>query len=395
MTSLSEILRAGRLARTAVIAAIPTLMLGAALAADETEPTPAETPQTAPAVTIGNGALKINGFISASYEYNSNDPDSGTNQLRVFDGDANEFKLDVAELVLQVPVADRGDIGFRVDFTFGQHIPKVAASYGLFRDEDTGEAKNYDIQQAYGSWNAPLGKGLRLDLGKFVTHAGAELIDGYDGYNDNYTRSILFGYAIPFAHTGLKASYSFTDKFSGMVMMAQGWDNFKDNNGGKTIGAQLTFAPSKKFTFYTNYLSGPEQTDNDDNNRTLLDFIGVWKATDKFTAMFNYDTASEDNAVETGNAKWSGYALYGRYNITDKFALSARAESFKDADGARTGLPQTVKEYTITPEYRFTQKFILRGDLRRDSSNQPFFEKNGGEFSDSQTTMAVNAIYVF
>src|SRR5674476_1529148 len=90
--------------------------------------------------------------------------------------------------------------------------------------------QDVDLQQAFVSWIAPVGSGLRLDAGKFVTHFAYEVIDGYDGYNDNATRSFLFGFAIPYAHTGLNASYTFSDQIAGMVMLVNGWDNAKDNN---------------------------------------------------------------------------------------------------------------------------------------------------------------------
>ena len=86
-------------------------------------------------------------------------------------------------------------------------IPKVTRSTGL-------DAGDLDVQQAYLSYNAPFGNGLQVDIGKFTTHLGYELIEGYDGYNDNYSRSFLFGYAIPFAHTGVRTSYSFGDRVS-------------------------------------------------------------------------------------------------------------------------------------------------------------------------------------
>src|SRR5207249_12047271 len=66
---------------------------------------------------------------------------------------------------------------------------------------------------------------LRIDAGKFVTPVGAEFIEGYDGYNDNHSRSLLFTWAIPFTHTGFKLSYPFNDKFTAMVMLVNGWDN--------------------------------------------------------------------------------------------------------------------------------------------------------------------------
>jgi hypothetical protein len=45
--------------------------------------------------------IAVNGFVSTSYSYNFNRPDSRLNAYRVFDFDDDTFKLDVAELVIQ------------------------------------------------------------------------------------------------------------------------------------------------------------------------------------------------------------------------------------------------------------------------------------------------------
>src|SRR6185503_3071666 len=95
--------------------------------------------------------IQVNGFAEASYSLNENRPDSGLNTLRVFDFDDRELKLDVAELVLQLPAASPGAIGFRCDAAVGSSIPEVSAASGLFRDPDTGEAHHYDLQQVYAS----------------------------------------------------------------------------------------------------------------------------------------------------------------------------------------------------------------------------------------------------
>ena len=60
----------------------------------------------------------------------------------------------------------------------------------------------------YLSYIAPLGKGLRFDAGKFATHMGSEVIGGYDGYNDEFSRGFIFGFGVPFTHTGVKATYA-------------------------------------------------------------------------------------------------------------------------------------------------------------------------------------------
>src|SRR5215831_7493828 len=168
--------------------------------------------------------LTLNGFVSSTYSYNFNRPDSRTNQLRVFDFDDNTFKLDVCELVVQKAVKQDRDAGFRVDATMGSSIPRVTAASGLFRDETTGQAQDFDVQQAFVSWIAPAGRGLRLDFGKFVTPVGYEVIEGYDGWNDNATRSFLFGFAIPFTHVGARASYPIARTVTLTGMVVNGWD---------------------------------------------------------------------------------------------------------------------------------------------------------------------------
>jgi hypothetical protein len=201
-------------------------------------PTAPAAPATPPAKPWYE-EIAVNGCVSANYSYNFNRPDSGTNQLRVFDFDDNSFKVDVAEVVLQKAISKPGEAGFRADLVAGSSIPRVSSSFGLLQGQDV------DLQQAYLSWIAPVGSGLRLDAGKFVTHFGYELIDGYDGYNDNATRSFLFGYTIPFTHTGLKASYTFSDQLAGMFEIVNGWDVARDNNSGKASACSSHGRPRK------------------------------------------------------------------------------------------------------------------------------------------------------
>jgi hypothetical protein len=335
--------------------------------------------------------VTVNGFASAAFTYDRNQPSSDLLNLRVFDFEADEVKLDVAELVVQRTTPSPGDFGFRVDLTAGQSIPKLTAANGLFRDDD-GVAEDFDLQQAFVTWVAPVGTGLKIDAGKWVTLAGAELIEGYDGFNDHYSRSILFGYAIPFTHTGAKVSYNF-GKVAVTAMGMQGWDNFEDNNDAKTFGGQLALTPSPQFSAYATFLTGAEQTDNDDDKRKLVDLIGVFKPNSSVALTVNYDRAKED-FTGAGEAEWSGIAASLKLTLSPSFAVAVRGERFDDQDGVRTGTPQVVKEFTLTPEFRFGKHVVLRGDLRRDSSDELVFDSEDGP-KDSRTTFAVNLIAFF
>jgi len=335
-------------------------------------------------------ALSVNGFASVAYSFNANNPPEETNQLRVFDTDDGTNNVDVIELVVQKTASEPGQAGFRVDLTAGSSVPAAAASAGLFRDAD-GNAEDFDLQQAFVSYVGDVGRGLRLDVGKFVTHMGFELIEGYDGYNDHYSRSILFGYAIPFTHTGAKVSYPFSDKLSGMLMVANGWDNVKDNNSGKTIGAQLA-AVIGPANAWLNYVGGPEQAGENGNFRHVVDAIVTVAPVDPITLGFNADLGWEKDAVMAGqSAMWMGTALYAKWQATEAASLALRGEVFKDRDGVRTGAAQTLFETTLSPAIKLGDNIVLRGDLRYDRSNQESFMTSDGT-ARQQFTVALNAL---
>lgn len=343
-----------------------------------------------------------NAFFSASYTYNFNHPDSQLNQLRVFDFHADKLVFDVGELVVQKPVSKPKDWGIRLDLTAGSDDPEVSASYGLFRHCGDGKAGDVDIHQLFVSYIAPVGSGLRIDFGKFVTPLGFEVIDGYDGYNDNYSRSFLFGYGLPFTHTGIKTSYTFNPKVSAMVMLVQGADVVKDNNSSKSVGAQLALTPSKKWTIYTNYFGGAERKDDNHDLRHTFDVVAVYKATPKLTLSVDSVYGREANAAgPSHDGSWAGGALFGRYNFTEHWALAARGELFNDKDGVRTATVQRLSSFVVTPEYKipvnvhsFKSTFVVRGDVRFDKSNQNVFQ-HYAEYKDRQNTVAWNVLYYF
>jgi hypothetical protein len=392
-------------ARLATLAAV-LLALAAAAAPAPAQTAPPSPPAGGDAAAPSAPApwyqqIAFNGLVSTSYVGNFNSPPSGTNQFRVFDADSGTFKLDVAELDVQRAAARRGDVGFRIDLTFGSSVPKVTAASGLFRDEN-GEAGDLDIHQAALSYIAPVGRGLRVDAGKFTTYMGYEVIEGYDGFNDNHSHSFLFGYAQPVTHTGVRVTYPFSDTVSALFVLVNGWDNAKDNNTGKSVGAQLALVPTSRLSVMLSYLGGPEQADTNEHVRHAFDAVAIARVRSRMTFAANYDYGREHQVALADSAgggardaSWQGIAGYGRCDFSKRFAVTLRAEWFDDPQGARTGYKQSLTEVTLTPEFRPHPKLVLRGDLRRDHSSQPVFELSDGTFGTSQVTLGVNALVVF
>jgi hypothetical protein len=352
----------------------------------------ASTTKTAAALPKWFDEIAVNAFVSTAYEYNANRPSTGTSSYRVFDFIDNSFNLDVAELVVQIAPTKPNDAGFRVDLAVGNSIPQVTKS----QDQTVAQ---FDVQQLFVSYIAPIGSGLRFDFGKYVTHLGYELIEGYDGYNDNYSRSILFGYAIPFTHTGVKGSYAFSGKVAAMVEVVNGWDLVRDNNHSKSVGAQLALTPVAPLSFLLNWIGGPELAGNNHSNRNVFDLVAILKPTAGLTLGVNGDYGKENGTslVNPGSdAIWKGIAGYATLALTDKFSVGLRGETFHDEDGVRlgTGTKATLSEGTFTPAYKFTDHVLLRGEVRYDKADQPILTKRA-TFADKQTTVGVNVIFVY
>jgi Putative beta-barrel porin-2, OmpL-like. bbp2 len=369
-----------------------------AVAPDSAKAPPDSEPPQPPArpASVSSFLADIQGhaFVSFAYTYNANQPSDRLNGYRVFDSDANTFNVDVAELVLTKPVDAPGEAGFRLDLEAGGAIPQKTQSAGLSIGESA------DLQQAFLSYSAPVGSGLRLDFGKFVTHMGAEVIEGYDGYNDNYSRSLLFNYTIPFTHTGVRAGYTLNKALSAMLLVVNGWDNVQDNNAGKSVGAQLALTPAAPVAVYLNYIGGPEKTDTNGYVRNVFDVVATWKAMRTLTLGLNGDYGVENGAslAEPGrNAVWKGVAGYARFDVTRTFALAFRGETLHDEGGTRfgTGVSTTVSEATVTPTLRFGDRFVFRGEMRYDRANDNVFVQQDGTPTRHQMTIAGNVIFVY
>jgi hypothetical protein len=66
-------------------------------------------------------------------------------------------------------------------------------------------------------------------------------------------------------------------------------------------------------------------------------------------------------------------------------------EWFDDPDGFSTGMAQTVKEATVTGEYKMSTWLMTRLEFRDDWSNQPYFQKNAGA-AKSQPTILLGVV---
>lgn len=339
----------------------------------------APAPPASPTWSIGT--IDFSGLVDGYYTFNNNHPASGFNQLYNFNERANQFSLNMLKLTAS---HDADPVGFRVDLGFGRAFDTIHAT------EKSPEIFRY-VEQAYVSVKPKSWKGFEADFGDFVTSAGAEVIETKDNWN--YSRSLLFAYAIPYYHFGLRTSMPL-GSFNVGFQLVNGWNNIEDNNSGKTIGV-IGGVTRKKFAWTNNYYVGPEKNNTNRGYRNLYDTTLLLTPNDKLNAYLNFDYGHERRLI-TGLDRWIGFAGALHYQVNQHFAITPRAEYYDDATGFTTGTRQQLHEVTLTGEYKMIEGLLARLEYRRDDSSAPFFDRGSTlSASTTQTTITLGVVAFF
>ncbi len=340
--------------------------------------------------------ISWSGLIDVYYSENLNDPSTQMNQMRNFDVYGNQFGLSLAKITLQ---KQEGPVGARIDMAFGttNDLVQGIAPFGT-----NSYSTLSNVEQAYLTFRVPLGSGLTIDLGKFVTHMGYEVIESEGNWN--YSRSFLFAYAVPFYHTGMRLTYSFTGSFTATLDILNGWNEVVDNNKSKTLGFTLNYSPDSNTDIVLNGISGFEQTTIGVpgpvpyGKKNVIDFYVTEQVSSSLALAVDADYGEERvfGLVNT----WKGVAIYAKYSITTKSDLAARGEVYYDPNDYTTGadFPKaTFKEITMTYEYNLYAGLTLVGEFRDDFANGPVFISANSKSPTqmSQPTLLAAAIVTF
>ncbi|MGD0090772.1 MAG: outer membrane beta-barrel protein [Planctomycetota bacterium] len=382
--------------------------------------------------------LTVGGYLDVSYEFNFNHPDNQRNNLRTFDTDANSFNVHYAELNFSRLPTEAGQAGFRFDMAMGTDQRYFAAQDATaLPSMRSTQFKDIELEQAYIEYIAGVGNGITLDFGKMVTMHGAEVIRAYDDINSS--RSFLFGLAIPFTHTGVRASYDVfkgdeknnsSGKWTIQGNVMNGWDNIQDQNSAKTFCLTSIWQANKWINWQVNAMYGDETFsderarfaaatgpdtltsaagpfagvyndpttpgidstvtginwgNNGSGGRTLVDTVLTLTPWEKWTFVLNGDYAYESDVTNYSalpvlpkSRRWYGAAGYAKYQFAKKWYVANRSEVFNDPQGVRTGRPQTLLETTLTFDWAISDPFHMRFEYRHDKSNVDAFSDDKG-----------------
>lgn len=327
-------------------------------------PCPGQEPEApTPAPPAKSAPYSYSVLADVYTNYAPNHPSSGWTSYRNFDVRANQPSLSMFRMSLE---REAGPVGFHVDFGYGRGMDVLH-----FADTANGFTKMNYLPQAYVSYKPFKTTALQVDFGKFYTSAGAEVTD--TNLNWNYSRSLLYALG-PYYHFGMRVNMPWNKTVTTGFQLVNGWNNVKENNGGKTMGFTSTLNLGK-FAWSNNYYVGPEKNDTTEGYRHFVDSVLTWNPNEKVSAYLNVDIGHENLVQRLGSQKWQAVGVAMRWQVAKKWAISPRAEYFRDQDGFASGTPQNLKETTLTGEYKLLSGLLGRLEFRRDWSNRPVFER--------------------
>lgn len=358
--------------------------------------------------------FKLYGYVDASYTQNFNNPkNSGANanHLRIFDGDSNSFRPNMAQLVFEKEGTNGANAvertGFRVKLDVGEDAQ--------FTGGRTGD--DFDFQELYAQFVAPVGNGLDIRIGRMNTLVGYEVIES--PFNPNFSRSWLFGLGQPFTTTGIRLLYPINEQLSVAVGAINSFTGLtEDNNSAKSLEWLLSYNPTAQLGIHLYGFFGRESSNtvSGAGKRVLVGSYMTFQATDQLGFVVEGYYANQENGsgISSGrNARWNGAAGYAIYDFNDQWGVRARGEIFEDAGGDQSCLgsagsggnanvctvaapiAQTLWETTLTLQYKPAPSLITRLEFRYDKSNQNVFLDGRNDATNNQQTLAVEAIFLF
>ncbi len=465
------------------VVAISGAMVLPVLAGDTTTPAPTDAKdqkdlkkviedQGINYVETAQKGITLSGYVDTSYteqfggkgEYGANVVDGGGNTsipnsgtgpnnshaaLRQFDTSNNTFNINAVKIALEKALPDKNEwaAGFRVDTIYGEDARYLgdSAINGGSNSFDGGlNNSGIALEQALVKFRIPVGNGLDIYAGKFVTLLGYEVIES--PANLNFSRGLLFTNLIPLTNTGVYADYKFNDTVEAKFGVVDGWNNSTSSSVGsanvfgtsdsssfgKALTGQLTVnAPGKNANITQSFIYSPDGepgvVGQDNGPLAVYDIWGNWNPTfvkDSalllgFNIDFGYNGASGLPAapatsttfgttpgIADSNTFW-GIALYAQYKFSKVFNLAGRAEYIHSdsainpkfgtggsigSDGNITFGAQDDYSYTLTASFNIWDNLLTRIEYRIDDLSG---NTTGTGHTSIQNEISLNAVYSF
>ncbi len=321
------------------------------------------------------------GYVEAYAAYNFNRPRNGITNYRGFDNRHATFSLSNAVLGANWRA---GPVSGRLLLQIGStpstvYLGEPARGGASGANATSGELWKY-LQEAFVAYRAPVFRGLLLQLGLFASPIGFEAFAVKDNWN--WSRSNPF-FGLPFYHTGLRATYAWTDELTTTASVFNGWNSVVDNNEEKSLETHVTYRKADRLLLQALYFGGIERPTGSREGpywRHHFDVVARYDATSWLSVAAEGDHGWEPNRI--GTARWTAGALYARVRPARPLYIALRGDRFHEhlaTGGGRSstalffGGVEWVSSGTVTVDARPHEQISVRVEYRHDVADTPLY----------------------
>ncbi|PZX51826.1 putative OmpL-like beta-barrel porin-2 [Algoriphagus ratkowskyi] len=362
-----------------------------------------------------SSGLTFSGSVDSYFRTNFNGPNRGENfqAPATSFGNLPGFSLGMANIIATY----QGEkVGAVADLVFGPRGEQAVFGSPMFAGGMAGSSQI--VNQLYVYWN--VNDVVTLTMGNFNTFLGYEVISPTGNFN--YSTSYMFSNG-PFSHTGLKADFALSDKWSLMAAVMNPTDMTEFNIAGTyTLGAQLGYSTDAGST-YLNFVYGDQDgklendgtliTDQYSNGTTFqVDLTTGFNASEAIylglnttyntTATGETFTGSSVSDTDGDGAGFFGFAGYVQATTSEKFSIGLRGEYFNVFNGGLGGVvgvnsdgDGSVFAATLSGNLRVHKNLTLIPELRMDAMSDNFFKDNDLNDSKNLSSFMLAAVFAF
>ncbi|MDX2047797.1 MAG: porin, partial [Chitinophagaceae bacterium] len=315
--------------------------------------------------------LSFSAYAEVYYQYDFNKPADNNRPGFVYSHNRhNEFNLNLGFL--------------KAGFSAERVRANLALAAGTYMNAnyavEPGVLKN--IYEANAGIRLSKKKNLWLDAGIFGSHIGFESAHSPSCWA--LTRSMLADNS-PYYEAGAKITYTaHNSKWLLSILALNGWQRIKrvDGNSLMSWGTQIQFIPSDKILLNYSTFIGTDKPDNARLMRIFHNLYGIFTINDKLGLTIGFDIGTEGKAP-AGNETNIWYSPVGivKYSISNKWAITARAEHYNDKNGViiSTATPNGFQTtgYSLNIDHSPFKNFIVRLEARNLNSKDRIFTKDG------------------
>lgn len=381
--------------------------------------------------------LTFGGWLEVGYSYNgrgrtSNVPVGLGNLPVAFNYRHDQAVLNQFYGYLEIETDTGGcgwDLGGRVDLLFGEDFVFTDA-VGLELHQDRNSKWNQGTDGIPVAGGVGFGRtglampqayievaynDIKVKLGHFYTIIGYEVVTAPDNFFYSHAYTMLFGE--PFTHTGVLASWDYSDRVVFYAGYHVGWDvltqtgigvdhgsflggiTWESCDGRTTLAAMLTSGSDVNGLVETSPFSF--------STRTMYSLVATYQISDRWQYVIQHDNGWQDSGNGAGNnAAWYGINQYLYYTLNDCWKFGGRFEWFNDQNGfaipvpTGTGPPYLGSEFneiTLGLNWMPRANINVRPEIRWDWQRAhaiPFPVFNGGANS-SQVLFGIDAIVTY